>query len=93
MEEIAKYFIESPQTAKAGRQRNLCHGHIGFVDQLLGEQHTPRLRDRNRRRSKMLSKQPPQMPLADSQPLSQRVDMPMPEGMDTFSKLPSCWFR
>ena len=45
------------------------------MDQLLGEQHAPGLRDRDRRGAEVLAEQPPQLPLADAQPLGQRVDV------------------
>ena len=45
------------------------------MDQLLGEQHAASLRNRDRRRSDVLTKEPPQVPLANLEPIGQRCDI------------------
>src|SRR5437870_1655818 len=62
-------FVEPADAAKAGRQGDLHHRETRFVDQLLGQQHPPGLRDRNRRCAKMPPEEPPKVALADPQPL------------------------
>ena len=66
MEEVLKYLVEPPQTAETRRQRNLSHGHVRFMDEVLGEKHTSGLCHSNWRRSEMLKKQSPQMTLANA---------------------------
>ena len=44
------------------------------MDQLLGEEHAARLRHRDGRRAEVLLEEAPQLPLADAEPLGQRVD-------------------
>ena len=72
MKKILKCLIESPHAAESGCQRNFRHRHLRLVDQLLGKEHAPRLRHRNRRSSKMLHKQPPKLALAQAKPIRQR---------------------
>ena len=48
-EEGPKRLVEAADAAEAGREGDLGEGHRGLVDELLGEQHPPRLRDRHRR--------------------------------------------
>jgi hypothetical protein len=48
MKQITKCLIESPQAAEAGRQRNFRHGHLRFMNQLLGEEYAARLRHGDR---------------------------------------------
>ena len=59
MEKISKYFVEPSQATEARRQRNFRHGHTRFMDQLLGEQDSPRLCHGNWRSSEVLEKQSP----------------------------------
>ena len=44
------------------------------MQELLGEQHAPRLGDRDRRGAEVLPEQPAQLSAADAQPLGQRFD-------------------
>ena len=74
MKQIAKCLVESPQATESSRHRDFRHRHLGFVDELLCEKHSPSLRDRNRRSPKMLQEQPPQLTLAQSQPVSQLLN-------------------
>ena len=48
------------------------HRKLRVLDQLLGEQHAPRLRHGDGRRAQMLVEQPAQLPLADAEPVGQR---------------------
>ena len=43
------------------------------MNELFGEQHTPRLRDRDRRGAEMLAEQAPQLPLADAEASGERA--------------------
>ncbi len=74
LEQPLKGLVESPHAAEAGGQRDLAHGQARIVDQLLGQQHAPRLRHRDRRGAEMLIEQAPQLPLADAKPRGQTVD-------------------
>ena len=75
VEELLEGLVEAPHAAEAGGQRHLGHRQARLVDQLLGEQHAPGLGDRDRRGAEMLLEQPPQLPLADAEPLGQRLDV------------------
>ena len=61
-----------PKPAASATSR---HRQPRLVDELLGEQHAPRLRDRDRRGAEVLLEQPAELPLADAEPLGQRVDV------------------
>jgi len=71
---FAKSRVESPDASKAGGQRDFPHGEAAVVNQLLREMQTSSLRHRNRTRTQMLKKKPPQMPSANSKPLGQRFN-------------------
>ena len=73
-EQPLKRLVEAPDAAEAGGERDLGHRQARLVDELLGEQHAPRLRHRDRRGAEMLLEQAAQLPLADAQPRGQRVD-------------------
>ena len=62
MEQVLEYFIEPSHAAESSRQRNFSHGHSSFVNKLLGEEHTSRLRHRDGGGSKMLLEQSPELP-------------------------------
>jgi hypothetical protein len=64
MKQIPKTLIESPHAAEPGSQRNFSHGHLRLVNQMLRKKHTPRLRHRDGRCSKMLYEQSPELTLA-----------------------------
>ena len=74
VEEITKYLVESPNAAEAGGQGNFGHGHLCFVDQLLGEEDTPGLRHRDRRGSQMLIEQAAKVTFADAEAFRERFD-------------------
>jgi hypothetical protein len=71
MKEITEHLIESPQAPEAGGQGNLGQGHAGFVHEMLGEQHSPRLCHRNWRSSQMTHEQSPELPFAYAETLRQ----------------------
>jgi hypothetical protein len=73
MEEFSKYFVEPAQAAEARRQCNFSHGHVGFVDEVLGEKDPPRLGHGNGRSSEVLQKQSPQLALANAKAFCQRI--------------------
>ena len=54
------------------------------MDQLLGQQHAAGLGDGDRRGAEVLAEQPPQLPLADAEPVGQGVDVAVVEraGLD-----------
>jgi hypothetical protein len=56
MEEIVKCFVEPPQATESGSHCNFRHWHPGFVDKLLREKHSTRLRDGNWGCAQMLEK-------------------------------------
>jgi hypothetical protein len=70
-----KRLVESPHAAKSTRKRDLDHRKIRLVNQLLGQQHTARLCDRDRRRPNVLAEQPPQLPLPNLEPIGERRDV------------------
>ena len=74
MEKAAKRLIESPQAAETGGHRHFRHGHAGIVDQLLGEEYSPRLCDGDGRRSEMLKKKPPELTLPHAESGCEVVD-------------------
>jgi hypothetical protein len=61
---MEKGLVESPHAAEAGRSCNVGHRHLGIVDQLFREQHSPCLRNRDGGSAKMLEKKPAQLALA-----------------------------
>jgi hypothetical protein len=44
MKEIPEYFVESTNAAKSCCESNVGHGHLSFVDELLGKEYASRLR-------------------------------------------------
>ncbi len=82
--ELLEGLVEAPHAAEARRHRDLRHRQPGLLDQLLGEQHAAGLGDRDRRGAEVLAEQPPQLPLADAQPVGQAVDVRLVEraGLD-----------
>jgi hypothetical protein len=64
--ELLEGLVEAPHAAEAGGQGHLAHRQVGLVDQLLGQQHPPRLGHPDRCRAQMLQEQPPQLPPADA---------------------------
>ena len=71
MEEVAKGLVESPKAAESCGHCNLCHGHAGFVDELLREENTPCLGNGDGGRSEVLEKEPPELALAQAKALCQ----------------------
>ena len=45
MKEIVEGLVEATEASEAGGERDFCHGHLGFVDELLGEENAAGLRD------------------------------------------------
>ena len=58
MIEITNGHIEPPHTTKSGRNRNLRHGQLGFIDQLFGEVQAARVCYRTRCGAQMPKEQP-----------------------------------
>ena len=54
VEEILECFVESPDASESGCEGDFGHGHPGFVDELLGEEHAAGLRDGDGGGSEML---------------------------------------
>ena len=67
-----KSLVEASHAPKAAGQRHLDHRQPRLMNQLLRQQHATRLRDRDRRSADMATKQPPQLTLADAQPIGER---------------------
>jgi hypothetical protein len=44
VEEMPERFVEAPDAAESGCEGDFGHGHLGFVDELLGEEDTAGLR-------------------------------------------------
>jgi hypothetical protein len=57
-------FVESPDAAEAGGEGDLGHGHLSFVDKLLGEEDTAGLRDRDGGGSEMLMEEAAELAFA-----------------------------
>ncbi len=74
MEQVQKRLIKSPQTPKPSRHRNFGHRHLRLMNQLLRKQHPPRLRNRDRRRTKVLKEQTSQLTFPQTQPSSHLFD-------------------
>ena len=77
---MSKRFVESPHAAKAARECDLDHGKISLMDELLGEQHTTRLRHGDRGCSNVSAKKAAELPLANLKSLGQRCDVSAVEG-------------
>ena len=58
MKQRLESLVEPAHAAEARCHRHLGHGQAGLLDQLLGEQHAPRLRDRDRRGAEVLAEHP-----------------------------------
>ena len=69
LEELSEGLVEAPHAAKAGGQCDRRHGQLRVVDELLGEQHAPCLRDRVGRCTQVLREQPTQLAPAHAQAL------------------------
>ncbi len=78
-EHLQKSFVEPADAVEARRQRDLGHRQRCLVNQLLGQQHPPRLRHRDRRRPDMLAEQPPQLSRADAEPVGKALDISLVE--------------
>ena len=64
--DVANAGVETPNAAESRGQRNLMHGQIRFVDQLLGEVQAARLSYSHGSRAQMFQKQAPQVPRSNS---------------------------
>ena len=59
--EGAEGIVESAQAAESCRHGNLRHRELRVMNQLFGEEHAPRLRDRDGRGAEVLFKKPAQL--------------------------------
>jgi hypothetical protein len=75
MKQVLEHFVKAAHAAKSCRQGNLGHGHAGFMNQLLGKEHTPGLRHCNGRRAQMLEKQSPELTVSYSKSFRQFLDV------------------
>jgi hypothetical protein len=73
--QVAENLVEAAHAAEARGQRHLGHRQAGVVQQLLGEQHAPRLGDGDGRGAEMVLEQPPELAATDAQPLGQYLDI------------------
>ena len=69
-----KVSLKRRTLPKPDGQRHFGHRQARLVQQLLGEQHAPRLGDGDRRGAEMVLEQPAQLAAADAQPLGQHLD-------------------
>jgi hypothetical protein len=74
MKEVAKRFIEASHAGESGSKGDVRHGHTGFVNQVLGEEHSASLRDGNGGSAEVLKKQPAQVALAKAEALGKFLD-------------------
>src|SRR5579862_474066 len=63
---LANGCVESSDTAEARSERNLAHGELSLIDQLLRKVETPGLSDRARRSAQMPNEQTAQMACSDA---------------------------
>ena len=75
MKELAKYLVESPDTAEACGQGNFGHRQIRLVDQLLGEEDATGLGHNDGRCAQMLDEQSPKMTFTDAEAVGERLDI------------------
>src|SRR6516164_6052050 len=75
MKQIQKYFVKTPYTAKPSCDGNIGHRHSCVVNELLREQHSPRLCDRGRRCAEVLQEQTTQLAFSHAQPCRQLLDV------------------
>ncbi len=69
-----KYFVESAQAVETRCQRYFSHGHASFMDQMLGEKHTPRLCHGDGLGPEVLKKESPQLTFANAKTFRKRID-------------------
>ena len=81
-EQRQERLVEPAQAAEARGEGDLGHRQVRLVDQLLGEEHTAGLRDRDRRGAEMLAEQAPQLPLSHAEPYRQGLDIGLVEGAE-----------
>jgi hypothetical protein len=74
-EQVEEGFVETADAVEARGQRDLGHRQRRLMNQLLGQQHPPRLCHRDRRGPDMPVKQPPQLPGADAKPVGETLDI------------------
>jgi len=67
-------FVEAANAAESRRQRHFGHRQACLVNQLLRQQDTSCLCDRDRGRTEVLSKQEPELSLSDAQAFGEAID-------------------
>ena len=72
--QFLKRRIKPPDTSETRRHRHLRHEQIRFIDQLLGEVYSPRLRNCYGRCAEIAQKKPAQMARTDAEALRQAFD-------------------
>src|SRR5262249_39157989 len=82
VKERKKRLIEAADALESRCEGDLGHREPRFVDELLGEMDAARLGDRKRRSAQMLAEEAPQLPLADSEPVSQILDAGLVQGAE-----------
>jgi hypothetical protein len=66
VKEIMEDFVESAEAAETGCERNFGHGHLGFVDELLGEEDAAGLCNGDGRGSEMLEEEAAELAITDT---------------------------
>ncbi len=69
MKEFAEGFVEAAHAAESRCDGDLRHGHRGFVDQLLGEEHSAGLGDGEGRRAEVLKEESAKLAFAEAEAL------------------------
>src|ERR1700759_3426232 len=73
LKQIAEGLVESSDAAESCRQSDFRHGHLGFMNKLLGEKNAAGLGDGNRRCSQVLQEDPPHLALPRAETLRQSL--------------------
>jgi hypothetical protein len=71
-EEFFECLVESADGSEAGRQRDLTHREMCLVQQLFSQMYAARQCDGDWRRPKILTEEPAQVPLANTNAFSER---------------------
>ncbi|KAG1447316.1 hypothetical protein G6F57_017098 [Rhizopus arrhizus] len=72
-EQVQENLVEAADAAKARGEGDFRHGQMGFVDELLGQQHAARLGHRHGRGAQMLAKLAAQLAFPHAQTLGERI--------------------
>ena len=73
-------LVEATDAAEAGGERNIGHGQIGLVDELLGEENAARLRHRDRCSAEVLLEETSQLAPRQTKGLGQHFNITIVEG-------------